>query len=209
MSGRRAANASLFDKNGAPEWLVHPEYFERVDVAIIELSDDSLSTFLAHHSALRLATDPINKLDWFDFEPAVGDEAFVLGFPLSLNRGHGFPLWKRATIATEPSFNISDLPLTLFDTATRRGMSGSPVFLRRSGLTYPRGVTPPQNSIGGDAVLGEVNCFYGIYSGRIIDVDLNEEDNEFQAQLGRVWKASVIQEILAGGAKGIQGGEIR
>lgn len=209
LSGRRSANVSLFEKNGTPEWFVHPEFFEKVDVAVIELSDLSLSKFLTHHGALRLSTIPVNKIDWFDFEPAVGDEAFVLGFPLSLNGGHGFPLWKRATVATEPSFNISDLPLTLVDTATRRGMSGSPVFIRRSGLTYPRGITPPKNALGDDAVLGEVNCFYGVYSGRIIDTDLSEEDNEFQAQLGRVWKASVIQEILAGGAKGIQGGEIR
>ncbi len=206
---RVAASIPLLDDQQDPLWYVHPSNHERIDVAVLELSDEAFNNFLAKFGARRLLTKPVNSFDWIDFEPSVGDEAFVLGYPLSLDGGHGFPIWKKATIATEPSFDINDLPLTLIDTATRKGMSGAPVLIRRNGITYPRGTEPPKNSIGDNAHIGESNAFFGVYSGRLNDPELTIIDNEFQAQIGRVWKAPVIEEIIAGKVRGISGGEKR
>ena len=63
-------------------------------------------------------------------------------------------------------------------------MSGSPVIATKNGYWLPEGETDP-----GKAVIGEGRRFIGLYSGRV-------GDDEFQAQLGIVWKESAILEIM-------------
>jgi hypothetical protein len=75
----------------------------------------------------------------------------------------------------------------LIDTATRPGLSGSPVIMQRVGIHGATG-----GVITADTIFGRIRKFVGIYSGRI-------GEDEFKAQLGVVWKASVISEIV--GAK--------
>ncbi len=70
------------------------------------------------------------------------------------------------------------------DTATREGMSGSPVIqYRRRAVSF----------IGNHGQTDFHAQFVGIYSGRIIPRDF------FEAQLGKVWKADCIDEIIDGG----------
>jgi hypothetical protein len=65
-------------------------------------------------------------------------------------------------------------------------MSGAPVIAIR------RGLTAPQNAKSlGDSIFGTVETFLGVYSGRV-------GNDELGAQLGIVWKASVISEIIDG-----------
>lgn len=131
---------------------------------------------------------PINKYS-FDFNPPeVGDDVFVLGYPFNLNGSREMPIWKRGSIATEPYFDLDNLPKVLIDTATRQGMSGSPVIFQRIGLidNYI-----DENTIS-DISIGTIRGFLGIYSGRIGSKD------ELQAQLGIVWKKKVIDEIVLG-----------
>jgi hypothetical protein len=106
----------------------------------------------------------------------VGKEVFVLGYPfgqlalrLSLH-----PIWKRASIATELDYLVEHLPMFLVDTASRSGMSGSPVIY----------------------VAGQFQQFVGVYSGRYGADDLND------VQLGRVWRAPLVQEIIDNGVCG-------
>lgn len=66
-------------------------------------------------------------------------------------------------------------------------MSGSPVIFNRNGLH-----NLIDGKLHGNSILGTVTGFVGVYSGRIGAKD------EFQAQLGLVWKKGVIEEILNG-----------
>lgn len=167
----------LYD-NGRPDWLVHPEHKEKVDVIAIELDIDK---------EFSGGFWPINKMNFNEFKVEVADDVFVLGFPYSINGGGYFPIWKRGSVASEPDFDLDNLPKFYIDTASKRGMSGSPVIYRRTGIHGTK-----NNQITDNTIIGTVQSFIGIYSGRITG------ETEFDAQLGVVWKAKVIEEIIDG-----------
>jgi len=165
-----------------PKWYVHPKHRYKVDVVAIPIDDtknvpESVKLF------------PINKIEFdLEFEIEIADEVFILGYPFDLTGGKDLPIWKRGSISTEPMIDIDDLPKLLVDTATRSGMSGSPVIMFRRGFhSIHEG-----NKLEGDEIFGMIKRFVGVYSGRI-----GTEDN-FMAQLGIVWKDHVIEEILVG-----------
>lgn len=162
-----------------PAWYEHPTFGRKVDVVALPLSDNIKSKY-------RLF--PINAIE-FDsgFKEEVADDAFVVGYPFADITYASLPIWKRASLASEPDIDVDHLPKMLIDTATRPGLSGSPVIMQRVGL---HGV-----KVGGltdDTIFGRIRKFVGVYSGRI-------GDDELKAQLGIVWKARVISEIV--GAK--------
>jgi hypothetical protein len=184
---RRAWSLPL-SSDDRPNWLVHPVHRGLVDVAALKICAVPNKIALQHLSIEDFATKPVNLHPWDSFDVAVGDDAFVLGFPYNMSGGQ-FPIWKRASIATEPDVDLEGLPKLLLDTATRQGMSGSPVLHIRRGLTNPSG------KFGDDSILGEATGFLGVYSGRIGDDPLG-------VQLGIVWKGHVIDEIISGGVQG-------
>ncbi|MEM7598552.1 MAG: hypothetical protein AAF382_12730 [Pseudomonadota bacterium] len=119
-----------------------------------------------------------------DVELHVAKDVFVLGYPRGMIHQGIFPIWKRASIASEPSISRDDgLPMFLVDTATREGMSGAPVF------AYDTGSTRLTN---GNIALsaGATRHFCGIYSGRY------GSDVEDGIQLGRVWSESAVVEMI-------------
>src|SRR5262249_3527183 len=145
---RRQATIDLFDDTGKPRWLEHPKFGQQVDVVALKVGEIGEALLLNR---------PLNSYeDFTDFSVIVGDDAFVLGFPLGLDGGPGLPIWKRASIATEPHHNLEGLPKLLIDTATRQGMSGGPVIAVRRGLTAPRGAT----SLG-ESFIGLTETFLG------------------------------------------------
>jgi hypothetical protein len=162
--------------DGRPVWLEHPRFGSRVDVIAIKLGSGPSG----------LMSAPINTIEFKDLDVLVGDEAFVIGFPMDSKVAYPYPIWKRASLATEPQFDIDGLPMMLIDTATRPGMSGSPVFARQLGVTRQKGKVV----LGG----GDAKCFLGVYSSRVGDLT--------GLQLGTVWKPSVIDEIIEGGVIG-------
>jgi hypothetical protein len=114
-------------------------------------------------------------------------DVYALGFPRGMSGRGVTPIWKRGTIATEPDLDHDDRPIFLIDTATRDGMSGSPVYAQEVGTWLPPGSRDESKRI-----IGKGRMFVGIYSGRV-----NAED-EFKAQLGIVWKTRVIEEVILG-----------
>jgi len=105
-------------------------------------------------------------------------------------------VWKRASIATEFDVDIGGIPRFLVDTATREGMSGSPVILRSFGRYSTKtnaGVVAGQvlSQMGG----GVYSQFVGVYSGRHIG-------QAAEAQRGIIWKDSLIREIIDAPAAG-------
>jgi hypothetical protein len=174
--------------DGSAKWLVHPVHGSAVDVAVVPLGWLEAPSFLAGDvtDSLSMMTHPVNTGDhWTDMQVNAGDDAFVLGFPLGMSSGHGLPIWKRASIASEPDLDYENLPRLLVDAYTRQGMSGSPVIAVQRGIVRLNGPQGTENHIGSGT------RFIGVYSGRIADDPMG-------ASLGFVWKSSVIPEIVEG-----------
>jgi hypothetical protein len=91
---------------------------------------------------------------------------------------------KRASIASEPDIVGADHLFFYVDTASKSGMSGSPV-IRRSYGTHSM-------ARGSVSMAAQCSKFVGVYSGRKIGAD------KFDAQLGMVWPARYLEEIVAG-----------
>ncbi len=185
-------SASLYEDSGKtdtpemPIWLCHPKHRSDVDVVAIPLpvEPDDKPIFRA------IAINCMKSIP--DLELAVATSVFVLGHPLGIGSKTAtkLPIWKRASVASEPDLLWEGRPCFLIDTATRKGMSGAPVIAWHRGLGYPR----QGGQLGGLTISG--GRFLGTYSSRW-------GNDEFLAQLGRVWLPSVIDEIIEGGEKGI------
>jgi len=176
----------LFDADQRPRWQEHPVHRRLVDVVALEIIPEP---------NVELFSIPINTWDGFvDFAPSISNDAFILGYPLGLTGGARFPIWKRASIASEPKIELDGLPKLLVDTASRKGMSGSPVIAVNSGWTRPRGVISP-SPIADEDVFGRSEAFLGVYSGRV-------DDDPMGAQIGIVWRADALQEIVFEGVPG-------
>lgn len=134
---------------------------------------------------------PLPATDINHFYPAVGSEVFVLGYPKGIIAGGIFPIWKRASIASEPQSSISldgkDYQGAFFiDAMTKHGMSGSPVvFLGKKG----------NHLFSDDGVRVELNAdeplFVGVYAGRN-----GVTDDEHELSLGRVWKTEAVERMI-------------
>jgi hypothetical protein len=161
----------LYDKHGTPKWITHPGQI--VDIALLPLSPKEEPDWYA-----------INKLQNLPLSVSIGQDVYILGYPFGINSS-GYPIWKRASIASEPQLRTQEQPYILVDTASRPGMSGSPV-IRRSWGNHTLST--------GDLLthLGPGTRFIGVYSGRLFTKD------PLDAQLGLVWPAMFIDEILAG-----------
>ena len=137
---------SLYRGN-EPIWFEHDSR-NVVDVVAIPLLLEGLPNF---------ANECINTIDQeARLEVCAGMDCFILGFPEGLIGAANTPIWKRASIASEP---YQQYPYYV-DLATRKGMSGSPVIARHSGLFGMRGGT-----MTGNEIIGTVEKFVAIYSG--------------------------------------------
>ena len=164
--------------SGEVGWLVHPTHKRGIDVVAIPLVGDFVSSI--HFYSL-------NKMGSADLLVTIGMDVFVLGYPFGTGKT-GLPIWKRGSIASEPDLVPHVESYLLVDTASRPGMSGSPVILR----TYYTHV----NQKGEVAITsGAANKFIGVYSGR-----LHTQDS-LEAQIGMVWAGTYIDEIIDGGLR--------
>jgi len=118
-------NLYFDDEMSIPGWFIHPNHKENVDVIALE--------FLMPNDVECVAIND-EELKFKEFNPVVADDAFILGFPLPNKQMGLFPVWKRASIASEPEYDYDNKPIILVDSASRPGMSGSPVILRRNGI---------------------------------------------------------------------------
>ena len=162
-------------------WKEHPKS-RLVDVAALKVD-------LPSGVATRVINEVIRNEMFFDREKIfhITREVWVVGFPKGV-RIAGLPIWKRATIASEPRYSSQEVEhKIILDTATREGMSGSPVL-------YVNGEFTPIQFDGTNQEIdhASVKLLLGIYSGRIAGQD------ELSAQLGIVWSGDCLAEIFSG-----------
>lgn len=183
LQGQKGGRAVVTDLDlyvdGAPIWFEHPLRRE-VDCVAIPIN-------IGKNTANRA----LNLIEFHvTLSADVGMDCFIVGYPRGLVGVGKTPIWKRGSIATEPDLDHDQKPLILVDTATREGMSGSPVLIRHSGIHMPSGKMDDISTIG------TVENFFGVYSGRV-------GADELGVQLGRVWKSIVIEQILSERRRGV------
>jgi hypothetical protein len=166
-----------------PAWLEHPVHGHRVDVVAIPLTGFGDIFKIVH------ANEPTHDLTQLRLYPSL--DVYVLGFPLGITGGGQFPIWKRGTLASEPGLEPDGLPRLYIDTATRKGMSGAPVYAQEVGL-----IVPEDESDSAKGSIGKARRFLGVYASRT-------DGDEFSAQIGVVWKESAINDIVSGSQTGI------
>lgn len=174
LNQRRTRSVPLY-ADDSPRWTEHPLWGRQVDAVCLPLE-------VAQNEVFSINTLPSQPLI-----PLVGNDAFVLGYPGAIHTQR-LPIWKRASIATEPDVDVDGKPLFFVDTASTSGMSGSPVVVRS---------TTGDLETGGSIMAGPVMTrFIGIYSGRVI------ASGSVEAQLGRVFKAKAVEAIAKYGQPG-------
>lgn len=163
-----------------PQWYEHPTLGRQVDVAAIDVTE-AIQGFQIN-CANELENDAV-------LDVIASQDVFVVGFPFGLIPNAPAPIWKRGSIALDPTFDPEGLPKMLIDTATRPGMSGSVVVARHIivGRDYPRKDGTKSQPLG----YAKFDLVAGIYSGR------HYHDLE-KAQLGIVWKRNTIEQTVAG-----------
>ena len=180
----------FYDKNATSMFLDinYPEYDNPfkfikknghiVDIASLELPDDFSGVC-------------INELEQIFHEPSweenitleITEPLYVLGYPRGINICYT-PIWKKSSIASEPELSVDGMQCFYIDTTTREGMSGAPV------VYYSKDGNYKTSEILFAVADRPIYKFVGIYSGR----DRNDESHI--AQLGKVWKKELIEEII-------------
>jgi Trypsin-like peptidase domain len=176
----RSLRIDLVDTNGDSVWFQHKKG-QQWDLACVALSDDcpiAAASILPH------------TIDDKSIVQLPGTDIFIMGFPNGLQKQGGHPVWKRASIASHPNILSDELPITLVDTAGRKGMSGAPAFVVQYASQFIASENGFSNRLG-----NKPYRFAGIYSGRYGAG--NDQKDEFSVQLGRIWWEHIIEAMLA------------
>jgi hypothetical protein len=176
-----AVGIGLFDEAAhRPRWLEHPEFGRRVDIAALDVTHDIEGFQNAHANSLE---------DDAVLDVVASQDVFIVGFPFGLIVGAPAPIWKRGSLALDPTFDVDGLPKMLVDTATREGMSGSVVVVRH--IIVGKDYLKKDGTRSRPVLYARKDCILGVYSGRYYpDLD--------RAQLGIVWKRRAIEETISG-----------
>jgi hypothetical protein len=169
----------LLADDGEARWLEHPDFGRRVDVVALPLTDVEgveLHPYDLGESAPAMALGPASDVN-------------VIGFPFARTAGGAFGIWTHGFVASEPDIDFDDVPALLVDARTREGQSGSPV------IAYSASGETSMADGSTSFFSGPVVNLLGVYSGR-----LNNESD-----LGLVWKARAVREILAAQKRGRAG----
>jgi hypothetical protein len=141
-----AANAAIPDTvrifhhsaDGLGQWV------ER-DEPLLEANEDIRYTEHQRGREIDVAALPLTELNGVevhpfdlaladvDLTPVVGMPISIVGYPLNLANGPGFPICKTGHIATDYDLDYDGRPAFLIDATTREGMSGAPVVMRHTG----------------------------------------------------------------------------
>jgi len=164
----------LYDEHKAKRWrehsalgsAEHPTPGSSVDLVALPLTNNEGVAFLPLD--LELRKTPVHI--------APGDTVSIVGFPSGFGQvaGLGLAIWKTGTIASDPDVNVDGMAKFILDTTSRGGMSGSPVYARRTIDTDPEGRLVTYSS--------PKTRLLGVYSAQSETLEI-----------GFVWKAEMVQ----------------
>lgn len=164
--------------DGSAAWYQHPTMAQSCDVAAIAV--DASTVGYAKDLLSSDGHDPSMFID-------LGCDLFLPGFPLGLSSNGSMSIWKRASLASSLEFGHGIRTYFYVDTATREGMSGAPCLAISNWRHYALDRNTGRTSIVERPFSWRL---LGVYSGR-----RNPSDG-FEAQIGIVWRESLIFDIL-------------
>lgn len=163
----------LYDKSDVRLWHEHPEYASKIDVVVLDVTNNLPKDKLLENSISVISYDLIKEIE--KNELGVTDNVFIIGY-INLNRApNNYPIYKSASIASEPNIVDPEFPVFYVDGKTKSGMSGSPV-VKKHGMKVT-------NDNGGFRFTEGKVRLVGVYSGRE-----KQGTDEYEAELGIVWK---------------------
>lgn len=181
----------LYTKEGKPVWLVNDNNKE-ADLAIIPMPVE-----------VYKEADLVNciNVNWSTNKLKVRTttRTAVVGYPYGYyDTKNSLPIWKTGSIASEPEVDFEGKKLIVLDISAFPGMSGAPVFAVAQGM---------YETTDGGMQGGVINKFLGIYASMqmlnknkfleqlVNQIPVGIKDQE-SLQLGHVWKATLIFEVL-------------
>lgn len=172
----------LDDDRTQPRWFVHPTCGSYLDMAFLGLHMNGGDVACINDSIpiMRTSGRP-------------GYDVFAVGYPQGVRMVGVLPVWKRGSIASDPDLPVEGLPKFYVDMAGRGGLSGAPVYRVQQGVVVEE--TATGKSIG----FGDQVEFLGLYSGRASDQLPPEARSGESTDLGFVWQAKFIEEMLNDG----------
>lgn len=186
---------NLYDVNNKALWFQHPNR-NSVDIAAINLGNALDGTLVRGVGAVALDND---------MAIAIGNEVFILGYPLGLSHFANTPIWKRGTISSEPHAETPDSKNRIVvDATTRSGMSGAPVLMRYKThyITEDGTIKEKKNA----------TRYIGVYASRPAPVrseSIIEEEAGFTShEIGYVYKSGCMDEVVRSGIRGGRYGDI-
>jgi len=184
----------LFDSNGLAMWHQHPSKHE-VDIGVVNLGQ-ALDGHLVRG---------INEVcSEHDMAVEIGNEVFILGYPLGFSHFANTPIWKRGSIASEPHAETAESRNRIvIDATTRKGMSGSPVVMRSKTHYVTESGQIVQKANG--------SRFIGVYASRPAP-EREPTNDEIEAgflghEIGYVFKSGCLVEVITRAVRGPQFGE--
>jgi hypothetical protein len=181
----------LYDGDGQADWFQHPTK-NKQDVAVLNAS------VIMNRAHLVAVSDVSNAND---MAVHIGNQIFILGYPLGFTHFINTPICKSGCIASEPHLETPESGgRVVIDATTRQGMSGSPVFMREK--------THYLAESGEIKRRTNATRFIGIYSSRpniLVSANLNDEDR--RAEVGFYFKSSCVHEAIVNGIRGPNFGE--
>lgn len=163
-----------------PRWFVHGQCGNYFDIAFLLLTINGGKV----HCVNDRFTLPEGRIEQ-------GAELFVVGFPQGISTFGVIPIWKRGSLASEMRLPTEGHPKFVVDAAGRSGLSGAPVYRVQRGV-----IAGPEP---GQFALGTQREFLGLYSGRLGDQSGVPEPTRESSDLGTVWRADIVQEVIATG----------
>ncbi|MCK5610038.1 hypothetical protein KAR91_49650, partial [Candidatus Pacearchaeota archaeon] len=198
VTTRHSITLTLMDEDKSL-FYIHKENWPRVDVAVIpfdphadywseihlstgEKRDIRFSPIMSVEGGTTSEICPIQKYfvpdsdviqKWLE-SVEVTEELFIPGYPHNIQDYYAQPVWKRATIASSVRQGWNGEPKFLIDTASKSGMSGSPVLYYSS-----NGSVQIYNTIY--QLDPDIAILVGIYVGRL------GVEGDADPQIGTVW----------------------
>jgi hypothetical protein len=179
----------LYDAEGNALWAQHGRK-NHIDIGVINLGAGLRYSRYAIAGANRV---PQRQ----DMAVALGNDVFILGYPLGFAHFLNTPIWKRGSIASEPNLEMPEANgRVVIDATTRAGMSGSPVFMRAK--------THYVTEAGKVRAHPNATRFIGIYSSRPNFLPLTGDDgrDDWRAEVGYFYKTSYIADTIVNGIQG-------
>jgi hypothetical protein len=178
---------SLYDNVGHALWYQHVRKNE-VDVAVVNLG---------RAVAERFYLVGVNEVPACnDMAIEIGNDIFILGYPLGFTHFVNTPIWKRGSIASEPHIETAETKFrVVIDATTRGGMSSGPVIMRAK--------THYLNETGKVVEFPNATRWIGVYSSRPnIAPNANALEEDRRAEVGYFYKNGWVPEIITSGIRG-------